>query len=265
MHTSTPCLTKNQRVASFARGPHTGMFTKQYELLIIPFCLSKYFPIITKKIQIFCDRDVSKCISVHLDDASQFKCAIMYEDLPRANNPSKTRPLTWLGALPDALRKESIQNSEDPELKASFGNIEAKSFWWRLSQYSSATEFEKERCNAVHASAKCYASMIDPALKKLDSCAANIINEEGKQTFGDSLCQNLYDNKFITPEMGKIEDIKVGMHYSYCGGRWEPVQSEGEQLTLSEKLCCKPDQEDDTKYRFYRCDGSNYKTSDTCK
>merc|ERR1712241_363265 len=63
-------------------------------------------------------RDVSKCISVHLDDASQFKCAIMYEDLPRANNPSKTRPLTWLGALPDALRKESIQNSEDPELKA---------------------------------------------------------------------------------------------------------------------------------------------------
>merc|ERR1711974_465151 len=71
-------------------------------------------------------RDVSKCISVHLDDASQFKCAIMYEDLPRANNPAKTRKLTWLGALPDALRKESIMNSEDPELKASFGNIEAK-------------------------------------------------------------------------------------------------------------------------------------------
>merc|ERR1711973_980506 len=121
-------------------------------------------------------RDVSKCISVHLDDASQFKCAIMYEDLPRANNPAKTRKLTWLGALPDALRKESIMNSEDPELKASFGNIEAKSFWWRLSQYSSPAEFEKERCNAVHASAK-----------------------------------------------------------------WEPVESEGEQLTLSEKLCCKPD------------------------
>jgi len=210
-------------------------------------------------------RDVSKCISVHLDDASQFKCAIMYEDLPRANNPAKTRKLTWLGALPDALRKESIMNSEDPELKASFGNIEAKSFWWRLSQYSSPAEFEKERCNAVHASAKRYASMIDPALKKLDSCAANIINEEGKQTFGDSLCQNLYDNKFITPEMGKIEDVKVGMHYSYCGGKWEPVESEGEQLTLSEKLCCKPDSQDETKYRFYRCDGSDFKTSDTCK
>jgi len=210
-------------------------------------------------------RDVSKCISVHLDDASQFKCAIMYENLPRANNPSKTRPLTWLGALPDALRKESIKNSQDPELKASFGNLEAKSFWWRQGGYSNKDEFEKERCNQVHASAKCYAAMIDPAEKKLDTCAANIINEEGKQTFGDSLCQNLYDNKFITPAMGNIENINVGMHYSYCGSRWEKVESEGQQLTLAEPLCCKQDSSDATKYRFYRCDGSDFETSDSCK
>lgn len=83
----------------------------------------------------------------------------MYENLPRANNPSKTRPLTWLGALPDALRKESIKNSQDPELKASFGNLEAKSFWWRQGGYSNKDEFEKERCNQVHASAKCYAAV----------------------------------------------------------------------------------------------------------
>lgn len=107
--------------------------------------------------------------------------------------------------------------------------------------------------------------MIDPAEKKLDTCAANIINEEGKQTFGDSLCQNLYDNKFITPAMGNIENINVGMHYSYCGSRWEKVESEGQQLTLAEPLCCKQDSSDATKYRFYRCDGSDYKSSDSCK
>ena len=83
----------------------------------------------------------------------------MYENLPLVKNPSKTRPLTWLGALPDALRKESIKNSEDPELKASFGNLEAKSFWWRQGSYSSKDEFETERCNKVHASAKCYAAV----------------------------------------------------------------------------------------------------------
>jgi len=210
-------------------------------------------------------RDVTKCISVHLDDASQFKCAIMYEDLPLAQNPEKTRALTWLGALPDALRRDSIKNSEDPELKASFGNIEAKSFWWRQGSYASKAEFEKERCNSDHANAKCYAAMIDPAVKNLDTCAVNILNEEGKQTFGDSLCQNLYDNKFITPEMGNIENIKVGMQYSYCGSRWEKVESEGEQLTLKEPLCCKPDDSDSTKYRFFRCDGSSYQTSDACK
>ena len=83
----------------------------------------------------------------------------MYENLPIANNPSKTRKLTWLGALPDALRKESIIKSQDPELKASFGNLEAKSFWWRQGGYSSKAEFEKERCNKEHAKAKCYAAV----------------------------------------------------------------------------------------------------------
>jgi len=208
-------------------------------------------------------RDVDECISVQLEDASQFKCAIMYQNLPTTDG--ETQPLTWLGALPDALRKKSIMNSEDPELKASFGNIEAKSFWWRLGAYDDKKKFEEERCNKVHASAKCYAAMIDPAEKSLDKCAVNIINEEGKQTFGDSLCQNLYDNKFITPDMGSIKDIEVGMHYSYCGEPWQKVESEGVQLTLKEPLCCQQDASDSSKYKFYRCDGSAFQTSDSCK
>ena len=74
----------------------------------------------------------------------------MYENVPKKGG-SGSRELTWLGGLPDALRKPSIKNSNDPELKASFGGIEAKSFWWRLD--------DENRCNPVQASAKCYAAV----------------------------------------------------------------------------------------------------------
>ena len=78
----------------------------------------------------------------------------MYENLPKVRGSGK-RELTWLGALPDALRRPSIRDSTDPELKASFGGVEAKSFWWRKSQ----PDYETEKCNEVRASSKCYAAV----------------------------------------------------------------------------------------------------------
>jgi len=200
------------------------------------------------------------CRAQLLDDAAQFKCAVMYEDVPKKNGKG-VRDLTWLGALPDALRRPSIRDSTDPELKASFGGIEAKSFWWRKSQ----PDYEEKKCNAVHASAKCYAAMIDPTEKDLDECAVNIINEKGKQTFGDSLCQNLMDANLITGKnINKITNINVGMYYSYCGNDWEAVANGNVPLRLKEPLCCKADPSDSKSFKFYRCDGSDFNTSDSC-
>ena len=49
--------------------------------------------------------------------------------------------------------------------------------------------------------------MIDPSTRALDECAANIFNEKGKQTIGDSLCQNLQDINLVTP--ANAEKVRV--------------------------------------------------------
>jgi len=206
------------------------------------------------------EHDVCQCRSQELEDAAQYKCAVMYENLPNKYG-NGTYELTWLGALPDALRRKSIRDSTDPELKASFGGVEAKSFWWRASQEDYATA----KCNAVRASSKCYAAMIEPTENAFDKCAVNIINEKGKQTFGDSLCQNLKSAGLLgAGNVDKIKNINIGMYYSMCGGDWQVIESEGVPLRLKEPLCCKRDARDKL-FKFERCDGSPFKTSDTCK
>ena len=127
--------------------------------------------------------------------------------------------------------------------------------------------------------------MIDPSTRALDECAANIFNEKGKQTIGDSLCQNLKDINLVTPANAEkvrvmeasstlsqtcfsndlirfqIRDINVGMYYSYCGSDWEKVESEGLALALSEPLCC---QSQGDGFKFVRCNGEPFKKSSEC-
>merc|ERR1711962_1175522 len=159
--------------------------------------------------------DVCKCRSQKLEDAAQYKCAVMYENLPKKTGEGE-RGLTWLGAMPDALRRPSIRDSTDPELKASFGGVEAKSFWWRKAQ----PDYETDKCNRIRASSKCYAAMIEPTEKLFDECAVNIINEDNET---------------------KVTNINIGMYFSYCGKDWEVIESEGVPLRLAEPLCCKRD------------------------
>merc|ERR1712121_178072 len=59
-----------------------------------------------------------------------------------------------------------------------------------------------------------------------------------------------------------IRNINIGMYYSMCGRDWQVIESEGVPLRLKEPLCCKRDARDKL-FKFERCDGSPFKTSDT--
>jgi len=184
---------------------------------------------------------------------TQYKCAVFYTDL---ETDSGNRPLSWIGGLPDALAKPAVQNS--PEIKATFGNLQRKNFWHSKGQDLDVF------CGEETAEARCYVAMQQTSERPLDSCEVNIINEEGDLTLGDLLCENLVDSGWISESNRKtIEGQVVSFYYSVCGGSWNQITGDGKKLTMNEPLCCKVNSED--KYRFYRCDGSSFDSSDKCK
>jgi len=184
----------------------------------------------------------------------QYKCGVFYKDVPRKDNPSKTR-LAWIGGLPDAMRKVKVQKSA--KIRATFGNLEPGSFWFK--------DDDTAACLRETASSRCYVAMDNPATRPLDSCEVNILNEEGDLTLGDLLCQNMKDSGWIPQSQQSIDNQVVGFYYSVCNKRplWQPITKDGVQnLEASEPLCCR---DVDGKFRFKRWSGAPFDTSDKCK
>ena len=105
----------------------------------------------------------------------------------------------------------------------------------------------------------------------LDECTKTIVNEDGKETIGDVLCdtidtfyENGYFNTFTAPD--KIDDIEITFQYSVCGGAWKQVANNetladgtitsSSPLEAPENLCCERD--GSGKLRFRRCDDTPF-------
>jgi len=201
-------------------------------------------------------RDPKNCRS----SLGQYKCAVFYKDLPRKRDRNSKKPLSWIGGLPDALRKEAVKNN--PDVRATFGNLEPRNFWYKKSE-------EQTYCTDLLANSRCYVAMQDPAERKLDECEVNIINDLGDETLGDLLCDNLISGGWVDKSYAQkndINNIDFGFYYSACGGPWKAVSYEenGKKINLEgkEKLCCTWK---NNKYMYKRCDGSPFDTSAKCK
>merc|ERR1712025_52868 len=163
-----------------------------------------------------------------------YKCGAFFDDL--LGNPDK--PLQWLGALPDALKKVKTQEEIDEILtpgitKESFSNFQ---------------------CDKVAANARCYTTLKKFQSEPLDSCKKNLVNTKGTGTIGDYLCGQVrrwLKNDDDFKANGK-RDIKIGFQYSQCGEDWEPVSNGGVKLFANEPLCCTSDG------FFERCNGDPY-------
>jgi len=204
--------------------------------------------------------DHNKCAAAQ----GQYKCAVFYKDVPRKNDPSKKR-LAWIGGLPDALRKVKVQKS--PEIRATFGNVKPQSFWFSKENEKDLVECTDVAKTRETASSRCYVAMDNPATRPLDSCEVNILNEEGDLTLGDLLCQNIKDSGWIPQAQQSIDNQIIGFYYSVCnksGERraWRPISAGDKNLEASEPLCC---HDVDGKFRFKRCSGEPYDSSDKCK
>merc|ERR1712236_22183 len=157
-----------------------------------------------------------------------YKCAVFFENL------TSKRPLTWIGALPDALKKAKNKQEAQEILGA---DVTEESF----NNFPS--------CQASTANARCYATLNKQRSTPLDSCDRNLINTSGSQTIGDYLCKQVRrwlrtDSKFQTEG---IKNLKLPFYYSTCNGDWTPVSSNGQKLYADEPLCCNPDG------TFFRC------------
>merc|ERR1711953_1541267 len=183
----------------------------------------------------FCpgEKDGNKCAAAD----NSYKCAVFFENLTPKRN------LTWIGALPDALKK--ARNKE--EIAEILGaDVTQASFKQLFS------------CDNVTANARCYTILDKQRKLPLDSCDRNLINTRGTGTVGDYLCRQ------VRRWLRRSEDFKengirgprLPVYYSACGSDWAPVSDGDNDLYVDEPLCCNPDG------KFFRCDGKKF--TETC-
>lgn len=225
---------------------------KKFEKPENPTCDRKFCPL-----ERIVDGKANKCES----NSKQYKCGVFYKNLPGRVNPNgEFEPLTWIGALPDVLNKPKIQNSQ--EIKETFGNLKKKQF--RIKSVCEGSN------GPTVGNARCYAAMSKASQIFMDECTKTIVNEDGKETIGDVLCDTIdsfYDNGYFstTTAPDALEDIEIAFQYSVCGGPWTQVANNetlssgvktSSPLEAPEKLCCQRDAAG--KLRFRRCDGSTF-------
>merc|ERR1711936_1406023 len=150
----------------------------------------------------FCPGEENKNQCVAGDKA--YKCAVFFENL------TSKRPLTWIGALPDALRKAKNKEEAAEILGA---DVTEESF----NNFPS--------CEDKTANARCYATLKKQSGVPLDSCDRNLINTSGSQTIGDYLCAQVkrWLRNSSSFKADGIRDLKLPFYYSTCGGAWTPV------------------------------------------
>jgi len=180
----------------------------------------------------FCpgQRNGNKCVA----GDKAYKCAVFFENLtPR-------RQLTWIGALPDALKK--AKNKEEAKEILGAGVTE-ESF------------NDLPGCQEKTANARCYTTLNKQSRVALDECDRNLINTSGSETIGDYLCKQVkrWLRKDKDFKANGIKNLRLPFYYSACKGDWTPVSSNGEALYAKEPLCCNPDG------TFFRCDGTPFK------
>jgi len=194
-----------------------------------------------------CEANVDDCKS----SETSFKCAMMFKNLTDL-------PLKVLDIIPDL-----IAQNPDPAIKAellekeiSFEVFEIEdvcptpglSGGDRLKQINKA----KKRANA-----RCYAYFSDYAKSNLESCDTGLISSKDSkaQTVGDVLCERAYSlyNFESPPSFWFTALVDIGAYTSYCGGKWQEVQTSGKHLTLDQKLCCV---RKGTTVKYRPCNGS---------
>ena len=98
-------------------------------------------------------------------NSTMYKCGVFFKDL------TPKLPLTWLGALPDALDKV-----DEADYKRILGkNINKESF-------------TNSDCKAQTVNSRCYATMSKVTTENMDQCGNNLLTTKAEQTMGDYLC-----------------------------------------------------------------------------
>merc|ERR1739848_384453 len=139
-----------------------------------------------------------------------YKCAVFFENL------TSKRKLTWIGALPDALKKAKNKKEAEEILGA---DVTEDSFYNITS------------CADKTANARCYTTLKKQSSVKLDSCDRNLINTSGSQTIGDYLCAQV--KRWLRNSSSfKADGIRdLNLHFTTA-----PVEDHGLLFLVMEKI-----------------------------